>query len=151
MKLRHIELETWVERPLNEVFEFFSLAENLQALTPDFLSFEILTPLPVEMRKGTLIDYRIRLGLFPMKWRTLISAWEPPYRFIDEQLKGPYRRWVHEHTFESHDGGTLIRDRVEYAVPGYVLEPLIHRLFVAPRLRQIFDFRADAIKRRFSS
>ncbi|MFO0841134.1 MAG: SRPBCC family protein [Gemmataceae bacterium] len=79
--------------------------------------------------------------LFPIHWRTEIAAWEPPFRFVDRQVKGPYRRWVHEHTFEEHDGGTLLRDRVDYAVPGWLLEPVVHGLVVGPDVRRIFDYR----------
>lgn len=136
---RHVlETELWLPRPAEEVFAFFSEASNLGELTPKWLQWEILTPSPIEMQVGTLIDYRIKLRGMPMRWRTVISAWDPPHRFIDEQLRGPYTHWLHEHTFEHADGGTLCRDRVEYA---HVGGDLIHRLIVRPDLERIFGHR----------
>lgn len=147
--LRVLVRETWVPAPIEEVFDFFSRAENLESLTPSSLGFHILTPLPIDMHEGTLIEYRIRLGILPLKWKTFIRAWEPPHRFIDEQLGGPYKKWIHEHTFISEEGGTRLLDRVEYEVPGWVAEPLIHRFFVGPQIDQIFAFRAEAIRKKF--
>lgn len=141
-----LEKETFLEKPIEEVFAFFSRAENLELLTPSSLRFKILSPQPVAMKAGTLIDYRLSLMSFPFRWRTLIEAWEPPFRFVDSQLKGPYVSWVHEHRFEEVLGGTRMRDRVEYQVPGGPLEPLIHRLFVGPQVKQIFEFRTTAIR-----
>ena len=134
--------EQWLPRPRPEVFNFFSDAFNLEAITPGFLRFEVLTPRPIQMRAGTLIDYKLRIRGFPIRWRTLISAWEPPYRFVDKQLRGPYRQWIHEHTFEEIDGGTLMRDKVSYAVlggalvEGWLVRPDIEKIF-AHRTRQI--------------
>ncbi len=132
-----------VPRPLAEVFPFFADPANLQAITPPWLGFEILTPMPLEMRAGALLDYRIRLHGLPLKWRTRITAWEPPGRFVDEQLRGPYRLWVHEHTFREVPGGTEVGDRVRYAVPG---GSLANRFFVAPDLRKIFAWRREKIR-----
>jgi ligand-binding SRPBCC domain-containing protein len=132
-----------VPRPLKEVFPFFADAANLQALTPPWLGFEILTPLPLAMREGALLDYRLRLHGIPITWRTEITAWDPPGRFVDEQLRGPYRLWVHEHTFTEAPGGTQVADRVRYAVPG---GRLVHRLFVAPDLRKVFAYRSRKIR-----
>jgi hypothetical protein len=130
------------------VFPFFSEAKNLEQLTPDWLSFQILSPLPIEMRVGALIDYRIRLYKVPMRWRTLISAWEPPYRFVDEQLRGPYSTWWHEHTFVEKDGGTLLADHVRYQAP---LGFFSHPLMVNRQLQRIFDYRTDVIRRLFGA
>ena len=140
--------ELWVPRPLSEVFPFFSEAKNLEQLTPDWLNFQILSPLPIEMRVGALIDYRIRLYKVPMRWRTLISAWEPPHRFVDEQLRGPYSIWWHEHTFVEKDGGTLLADRVRYQAPLWFLS---HPLMVNRQLQRIFEYRTDVIRRLFGS
>lgn len=142
------ELRTtlWLPRKVDEVFPFFADAANLQRITPPFLSFRILTPLPIEMRTGTLIDYRISLRGIPMTWRTRISVWEPNRRFIDEQLKGPYRTWIHEHTFEPADGGTLCKDVVTYDAPGGAF---IHRTLVRPDLEKIFAFRQKELARIF--
>jgi ligand-binding SRPBCC domain-containing protein len=125
-------------RPLAEVFPFFADAHQLERLTPPWLRFRVLTPRPVPMRPGQLIDYQLKLHGIPLRWRSEISAWEPPHRFVDEQRRGPYRRWFHEHTFEEREGHTLARDRVDYAVPGGAL---VDRLFVRPQLRRIFGFR----------
>ena len=125
--------------PLEAVFAFFADAGNLERLTPPWLHFEILTPSPVDMHEGTLIDYKLRLHGIPIRWQSRIVVWEPPYRFVDRQVHGPYRRWVHTHTFQSQAGGTLVTDMVDYAVPG---GDLIQRYFVGPDLERIFDYRA---------
>ncbi len=148
MKLYTLDQEQWIPQPLAVVFSFFSTPANLDAITPDWVGFKILTPEPIEMRAGTLIDYRIKIHGIPMRWRTLISAWEPPLRFVDEQLVGPYRKWVHTHSFEERDGGTLCRDHVEYAVPGGAL---VHSLFVKPDVTRIFAHRRLALESRFGS
>ena len=146
-----LEQETRIEAPLAEVFDFFSRAENLGAMTPPTMSFAIRTPLPIEMRAGTEIDYRIRLGPVPMAWRTRIDAWEPGRRFVDAQLKGPYRSWYHEHSFRADGEATLMRDRVWYAPPLGPVGALANALVVAPQLRGIFGFREKAIARRFGA
>lgn len=140
-----------INRPLDEVFAFFADAYNLQYLTPPWLSFRILTPPPIEMRVGTLIDYRIKLHGLPVRWRTRITAWQPPHYFVDEQLRGPYKRWHHEHTFEHADGVTLCRDKVRYVVPGGPLSPAIHRLFVKRDIDRIFGFRMRAMLDHFEA
>lgn len=144
MKSHTFESRLVIPRPRGEVFAFFADAANLQRITPPWLKFRVLTPTPIAMAEGTLIDYRLRLHGVPLSWRTRISAWEPPHRFVDEQLRGPYRRWVHEHVFVEEDGGTTCLDRVEYAVPGGAL---VDRLFVRPDVERIFAFRRDALLR----
>ncbi len=134
--------EVLLPRRREEVFPFFADARNLERITPPWLRFSILTPGPVEMREGALIDYRLRIHGVPVRWRTRIAAWEPPFRFVDEQVRGPYRRWMHEHTFEPMDGGTLCRDRVEYAVPG---GRLIARLLIRPDVDRIFAYRREVL------
>ena len=148
MKTFVLEREQIIARPRDELFPFFAEARNLEAITPAFLRFQVLTPGPIEMRAGALIDYRIRLRGVPIRWRTEISVWEPPFRFVDRQLSGPYRKWVHEHRFEEVPGGTRCLDRVEYAVPGGpLLEDVVHALFVRRDVARIFDFRRDALER----
>ncbi len=142
MTERTLERSTLVRRPLAEVFPFFADPANLEALTPPWLNFRILTPLPVVMRPGVLIDYRISLRGLPLTWRSEITAWEPPHRFVDEQRRGPYRLWVHEHLFREQSGGTEIVDRVRYAILG---GRLIGRLFVDRDLSRIFDHRQRRI------
>lgn len=135
-------------RPLPEVFAFFAEAANLEALTPPWLRFEILSPQPLAMAPGTMIDYRLRLHGIPVRWRSEITLWEPPHRFVDEQRKGPYRSWHHEHTFAAEGSGTRVADRVRYAVPGGAL---VHRLFVRSQVRGIFTYRHEALRRIFGS
>lgn len=137
-----LSVEQWVPRPIDEVFSFFSDAFNLQIITPPWMHFQILTPAPIDMQVGRLIDYKLRVRGVPMRWQSEITAWEPPHRFVDEQRRGPYRLWIHEHSFSEERGGTLIRDRVEYAVPG---GGLVRRLFVAPQLEAIFNYRKEKI------
>lgn len=139
--------EIWLPRPRTEVFPFFADARNLAVITPPWVRFETLTPTPIDMRPGALIDYRIRLHGFPMRWRTEIETWEPPFRFTDRQLRGPYRLWHHTHTFEERDGGTLCRDEVRYAVWGGAL---VERFFVRGDIRRIFAFRREKLTELFS-
>jgi len=148
MRERQIESELWLPCRRAEVFAFFSDASNLEALTPKWLSFRTLTPAPIRMEAGTLIDYELRLHGIPIRWRTKITVWDPPFRFVDEQLRGPYRRWIHEHTFEERDGGTLMRDRVRYAVP---FDFLAHRLFVKPDVEKIFAYREEQMRKLFGA
>jgi len=146
MKIHIIEREIFLPRSPDEVFPFFSRAENLDALTPPWLHFNILTEPPIEMKEGTFIDYKLRVRILPIRWRSMITTWEPPHRFIDEQVKGPYRKWVHEHAFVEHDGGTLARDRVEYAVLG---GSIINRMLVRRDLEKIFDYRHQRLEEIF--
>ena len=146
MKIREFQTELRLPVPPEELFPFFADAANLDAITPPWMNFRIVTPPPIEMREGTLIDYRLRVHVLPLRWRTRINVWQPPHRFVDEQLRGPYRQWIHEHTFEPRDGGTLARDHVRYAVP---LDFLTHRLFVRSDIKKIFAFRQEALRKRF--
>jgi ligand-binding SRPBCC domain-containing protein len=131
-----------LDAPIAEVFPFFADPRNLEALTPPWLRFEITTPSPIEMRAGTLIDYRLRVHGVPLRWRSEITAWDPPHRFVDEQRRGPYRTWRHEHRFSADGGGTLVEDDVTYAVRG---GGLVDRLFVRRDLDRIFAFRRGAL------
>ena len=140
--------ETSMEIPLppEEVFRFFSDAENLERITPPELRFRILTPVPIEMDRGVLIDYRLRLQGVPFRWRTEISEWNPPRTFVDRQLRGPYHTWVHLHTFEPTQGGTLMTDRVDYRLPVWPLGEWAHPL-VRRNIHRIFAFRRETIRR----
>jgi ligand-binding SRPBCC domain-containing protein len=138
-----LENEVWLPRKRDEVFHFFADAWNLERLTPPFLRFEVLTPAPIEVRAGTMIDYRLKLHRIPVRWRSEITVWEPPYRFVDEQRRGPYRRWVHEHSFTEKDGGTLACDHVEYAVLGGIV---VQKLLVGRDLKKIFSYRNQQLQ-----
>lgn len=140
--------EQWLPRPCEAVFAFFSNAANLETITPRWLRFEILTPQPVAIRVGTLIDYRLRIHGWPVRWRTEITAWDPPHRFVDEQRRGPYRLWVHEHRFRAERGGTNCQDQVHYAVPGGAL---INRLLVRRDVERIFTHRREQLERIFAA
>jgi ligand-binding SRPBCC domain-containing protein len=134
-----------------EVFPFFADAGNLEAITPGWLGFSIVTPRPIEMGVGTLIEYRLILHKLPISWLTRIETWEPGVRFVDAQLTGPYRLWHHTHEFEPDGaGGTLMRDTVRYALPLGPLGEVAHSLFVARDLHRIFDFRATEVARRLT-
>lgn len=137
-----------VKAPLDQVFAFFSDAGNLGRLTPPWLKFEILTPRPIEMAAGALIDYRLRWHGIPMRWRTEIEVWEPGVRFVDRQIRGPYRLWRHEHLFEQHRGGTLVEDRIAYAAIG---GRLAHSLVVNRDVEKIFNYRREALEAIFPS
>ena len=134
----HVSSKLILQHPIEQVFEFFSKAENLNFLTPPWVRFSILTPLPIEMSTGALIRYRIRLRGIPIRWDSEITQWEPPFRFQDTQRRGPYTRWVHSHLFEEVAEGTLVTDEVDYRVPG---GRLVNWLYVAPELRRIFSHR----------
>lgn len=131
------------------VFPFFADAQNLERLTPGWLSFRILTPLPIEMGAGTLLDYRIGIHGIPVRWRTRIARWEPPYAFADEQLRGPYSLWHHTHTFTPQRGGTRLGDEVRMRPKGGPLAGAVMALFVRRDVERIFRFRAAAMARRF--
>lgn len=141
-----LESEQFLPQPLETVFEFFSDAYQLETLTPPWLHFSVLTPAPISMKQGTLIDYRLRLHGIPMRWQSRIELWEPPFRFVDFQTRGPYRRWHHEHQFEAAAGGTICRDIVDYAVPGGFL---VDRWFVRPDILKIFSFRWNKLRELF--
>ena len=134
--------EQWLPRRPDEVFDFYADAFNLERLTPAWLRFRVLTPPPIVMAAGVEIDYRLRLRGLPMGWRSRITEWAPPHRFVDEQVRGPYRRWVHTHTFTAQDGGTLVVDRVEYGMLGGWLAD---RLLVRRDLRRIFAYRQERL------
>ena len=147
-----LEQQQRIERLIAEAFEFYSDARNLERITPPWLGFAVTTAEPIEMGVGTSIEYRLRLHRVPVNWRTRIEAWEPPRRFVDVQVKGPYALWEHTHTFEEDGpGATIIRDRVRYAIPFGPLGELANRLLVRRDLRQIFDYRREAVARELTT
>ncbi len=142
------ESSVWLPRPLEEVFEFFADASNLEVITPSSLKFGIATPTPIDIKAGTLIDYRLRFRGIPLRWRSEITVWEPPHRFVDMQVKGPYRLWIHEHSFAERDGGTLAADRVAYAVWGGALA---NKLVIRRDVERIFDYRKQTLTAMFAN
>lgn len=130
----------------DDVFPFFADARNLEAITPPLLAFRMLTPEPSEMAAGTLLRYRLRVRGVPINWLTEIAEWDPPHRFVDRQLEGPYSLWQHTHTFaDDGAGATIMRDVVRYALPLGGLGEIAHRLLVRRDLEQIFDYRAQRV------
>jgi ligand-binding SRPBCC domain-containing protein len=146
VKTFSIDRNIFLPRPLDEVFHFFSDAHNLERLTPPFLKFRVVSPDPIAMHRATHIRYKLRLHGVPISWESEITAWEPPHRFVDEQLTGPYRLWRHEHRFVAQNDGTQVSDHVDYAVLG---GSLINSLFVAPDVRRIFDYRTKILQSLF--
>lgn len=143
-----LEAVQFLPHARERVFEFFADAFQLETITPPWLKFRVLTPAPIRVVPGTLIDYRLRLHGVPIRWRSRITVWEPPFRFVDEQIRGPYRRWHHEHFFEEVAGGTLCRDVVDYAVPG---GRLVNALLVGPDVRRIFEYRRNKLRELFAA
>lgn len=148
MRVHRLDREQLIQRPLDEVFEFLSRARNLEALTPAWLRFEVLTPEPIQMRIGTRINYRLHFRGIPLRWITQIEAWQHQRTFVDRMLSGPYSLWHHRHDFEARDGGTLVADHVHYAVPLGPLGELAHELIVKRDLEKIFRFREEAVRSR---
>lgn len=146
MKVHRFSLSTTLALPRERVFPFFAAAANLERITPPALKFRIVSPLPIEMRQGALITYRLNLHGVPFTWLTRISVWNPPHEFVDEQLKGPYKQWIHRHTFSEVDGQTHMTDIVDYALPlypfGEVAVPIVRA-----QVQRIFDYRTSAIER----
>lgn len=138
--------EQWLRRPLPEVFAFFSDAKNLGNLSPPWLRFEILTSQPIVMGVGSVVDYRIHFHGLPLRWRARIVEWRPPFQFRDEQLRGPFRRWLHTHTFTDSEQGTCCRDEVDYAVWG---GRIVDRWFVQRDIERIFSYRKAALLAQF--
>jgi ligand-binding SRPBCC domain-containing protein len=137
-----LSAELELPRPRNEVFPFFSEARNLETLTPPWLKFAVRTPPPIVMRTGTLIDYRIKIHGIPIGWRTEIIEWDPPHRFIDVQLNGPYKLWHHTHTFTENGDRTICRDDVRYSPRGGTL---MNWLFVRRDVERIFHYRQERL------
>jgi len=140
--------EQWVQRPIDDVFEFFSRASNLESITPPWLNF-LITEAPENIREGSLIKYRLRLHGIPVRWTTKIIAWEPPLRFVDVQVSGPYSLWHHEHRFSAENGGTKMEDEVRYSLPLGPLGRLAHWMMARRDVQTFFDYREKKIRELF--
>ncbi|RIL04521.1 MAG: CDP-paratose 2-epimerase [Proteobacteria bacterium] len=151
MNVHRLEREQWIPAPLERVFPFFADAANLETLTPPWLGFGFVTALPIEMRTGARIEYRLRLAGVPLRWRTRIAKWEPPRGFVDVQESGPYALWEHTHAFEPCGGGVLMRDVVRYALPLGPLGGVAHAVAVKAALAAIFDYRFDRVREIFAA
>ena len=149
MKIHHLKRVQLIRKPLRDVFAFFERPENLEIITPKSLSFKILSPKPIQMKDGAVIDYTIRIFGIPLKWRTIILEYKPPHYFIDEQAKGPYAHWYHKHSFEETLEGTQMIDEVDYALPFGILGEIAHVFFVKRDLKRIFDYRENVITKAF--
>lgn len=147
MRLHVLEREQRLSQPPEEAFAFFGDAVNLERITPPWLGFHVLTPEPLAMHPGTLIAYRLALHGVPVRWLTRIEVWEPPHRFLDVQLRGPYALWHHLHTFAPDGTGTLMRDTVRYGLPLGLLGEVAHRVLVRRDVERIFDHRREAMGR----
>lgn len=141
--------EVLIPQPVDTVFPFFAQAENLEQITPPWLHFRLTTPPPIEMRSGARIGYRLRVRGFPLRWLTEIESWNPPFSFIDTQLRGPYSLWRHTHTFIERAGATLMIDHVDYALPLGPLGRLVHAIQVRRDIETIFDYRNQRIRHLF--
>lgn len=147
MSEHRLELEQVLPRRLEEVFGFFAEARNLERITPPWLVFRVLTPGPIEMRVGTVIDYRLRVHGVPLSWTTRIEGWQPGAAFVDRQIAGPYRLWHHRHTFRAQGDSTVVTDAVDYELPFGMFGELAHRLLVRRDLERVFAYRHAAVTR----
>ena len=146
MKTFTLDSSIWLPRAIDEVFAFFADAHNLEKLTPPWMHFRTVTPDPIVLAVGTRFEHRLRVRGVLVRWESEVTVWDPPRRFVDEQRRGPYRFWIHEHCFAARDGGTDVSDYVKYAVPGGAA---INSLLVAPDLRKVFGYRWKMLLERF--
>ena len=144
-----LTFEQQLSAELPQVFAFFSRAENLETITPEWLHFKIRSVEPEPIRQGTLIHYSLRMHGIPLRWTSEIIVWEPPYRFVDMQLRGPYKLWRHEHRFEARNDGTHMRDTVELALPFGLIGEMAYKIRVRAEVREIFEFRERKIREMF--
>ena len=145
MKYFQINKTQFIEKPIDVVFSFFSKPENLEKITPQYLHFEILNDSPIHMKEGLVINYKMKIRKIPVKWSSVIKSYNPPFSFIDEQIKGPYAFWYHEHKFIKEKGGTRVDDCIKYKIPFGFFGRLVNKLWVANDLEEIFNFRKNTI------
>ena len=149
MKYYELTFDQFILRPIDTVFAFFEKPENLEKITPTRLGFKILSPQPIQMEEGRVIDYCIRIMGIPVLWRTLITSYDPPNSFVDEQIKGPYSLWQHTHIFRSENGGTSIRDHIRYVIPLGIVGKLANVVWVRNDVKDIFNYRKKIIEEVF--
>ena len=149
MKIYNLEFKQIINKSIDDVFSFFSKPENLTLITPKELDFKILTPIPIKMKEGQLIDYTIKVLKKKIRWRTIISEYEPSKYFIDQQLKGPYSMWHHKHEFKQKEEYVEIIDTINYVIPFGVIGRLINFLFIRKDLDKIFNYRKEVIEKYF--
>jgi ligand-binding SRPBCC domain-containing protein len=147
MAVHRLQRRQYLDHPREQVFAFFAAARNLERITPSWLRFEVLTPEPVEMTVGAVIDYRLHLHGMRLGWTSQIEVWEPGRQFVDRSLRGPFALWHHRHRFATSGEGTIVSDEVHYAVPYGAIGELAHPLFVARDLSRIFDHRQQEVRR----
>ena len=151
MKYHELTFDQFILRPIDTVFAFFEKPENLEKITPPRLGFEILSPQPIQMEEGRVIDYELRVMGLPVRWRTLITSYDPPNCFVDEQNKGPYSIWQHTHTFTSENGGTTVWDKIRYVIPLGIIGQLANAVWVRHDVEKIFYYRKKVIEEVFSN
>lgn len=148
MKMIEFDSQVWLPQERDKVFPFFADASNLEEITPEWLRFRVISPMPIEVCTGTEIDYCLKLHGIPIRWRSRITVWDPPHRFVDEQVIGPFRQWVHEHRFTERAGGTQCADHLEYAIFGGVV---VNKLLVARDIKKIFAYRSIRLQEVFQN
>ena len=141
----------FIDKPRDVVFSFFSKPENLEYITPPYLHFKIMNTLPVSMKEGQIINYKLRIRGISIKWSSLIKSYSPPFNFIDEQIKGPYSVWHHTHEFIEEKNGTRIIDNIIYKIPLGFIGKLINHFWVAKDLEKIFNYRQDKVNEFFKN
>jgi len=149
MKVYTLHRRQLIRRPRTEVFRFFERPENLERITPSSLGFHILTPSPIPMHPGAVLDYTIYVLGIPVRWTTLIGEYDPPRSFCDIAIRGPYSFWHHTHTFDETAEGTHMTDEVRYALPFGPLGRFVHSFWVSRQLKMVFDYRAQKIAELF--
>ena len=151
MKYHEFKEKQFIDLPIEEVFNYFSNPSNLQKITPKYLNFKIKNNPPFIMKKGQLFEYRLRVRGIPITWISLISSYDPPYSFIDEQIKGPYSSWHHTHLFKEENGGTVIIDEVKYTLPLGLIGKIVNLIWVKKDLDKIFQYRQKIIEKTLKS
>ncbi|MEM7645959.1 MAG: TIGR01777 family oxidoreductase [Pseudomonadota bacterium] len=147
---RRLIFEQWVPSKKEEVFPFFAEAKNLEQIPPPSLNFHILDSSTEKIQLNTIFNYKLKIDGIPVRWRTLIKAWDPPHFFADNQEKGPYRKWYHEHYFKDLAGGTLMTDQVDLEIPLGWLGYGAASWKVLRDVKNIFRYRREVIHKKYN-